>query len=56
MKRFLLLTIAFIVFYVTRPLSAEGQTFPNFALGGDSFTPSGSVVRTVNNQKVIASY
>ena len=38
------------------PAILTRQTFPNFALGGDSFTPSGSVVRTVNNQKAIASY
>ena len=28
----------------------------NYALGGDSFSPSNSVVRTVSDQKVIASY
>ena len=36
--------------------SAEGQTFFDFALGGDTFSPSNAVVRTVNDQKVIASY
>ena len=35
---------------------AEGQVLFNYALGGDSFSPSGSVVRTVSDQKVIASY
>ncbi len=56
MKRFLLLTVAFTVLYVTQTPSAEGQTLFNYALGGDSFTPSNAVVRTVNDQKVIASY
>ena len=36
--------------------SAEGQILFNYALGGISFTPSNAVVRTVNDQKVIASY
>ena len=36
--------------------SAEGQTFFDFALGGDTFSPSNAVVRSVNDQKVIASY
>ena len=35
---------------------AEGQILFNYALGGDSFSPSNSVVRTVSDQKVIASY
>ena len=39
-----------------QPPSAEGQILFNYALGGISFTPSNAVVRTVNDQKVIASY
>ena len=34
----------------------EGQILFNYALGGASFSPSGSVVRTVDDQRVIASY
>ena len=56
MKNFLLLTVAFTVLYVTQTPSAEGQILFNYALGGGSFTPSNAVVRTVNDQNVIASY
>ena len=56
MKKFLLLTVAFTVLYVTQTPSAEGQILFNYALGGGSFTPSNAVVRTVNDQNVIASY
>ena len=56
MKKFLFLSIAFTVFYVMHAPLVEGQILFNYALGGDSFSPSGSVVRTVRDQKVIASY
>ena len=56
MKKLLLIIIAFTIFYITQIPSAEGQTFYDYALGGDTFTPSGSVVRWVKDQKAIASY
>ena len=56
MKKILLLSVAFTAFYVMQTFSAEGQILFNYALGGISFTPSNAVVRTVNDQKVIASY
>ena len=56
MKKSLLLIVAFTTLYVMQPPSAEGQILFNYALGGGSFTPSNAVVRTVNDQKVIASY
>ena len=56
MKKSLLLIVAFTALYVMQLPSAEGQILFNYALGGGSFTPSNAVVRTVNDQKVIASY
>ena len=57
MKKILLLSVAFTVFYVMQTPLAEGQILYNYALGGDvSDFPSRSVVRTVSDQKVIASY
>ena len=57
MKKILLLSVAFTVFYVLQTSLAEGQILYNYALGGDvSDFPSRSVVRTVSDQKVIASY
>ena len=44
------------MFYIMQTSSAEGQTFFDFALGGDTFSPSNAVVRSVSDQKVIASY
>ena len=57
MKKFLLLSVAFIALYLTQVPIAAGQILFNYALGGDvSDFPSPSVVRTVSDQKVIASY
>ena len=56
MKRILLLTVAFTAFYVTQIPSAEGQTFYDYALGEVSNTSATSVVRRVDDQRVIASY
>ena len=57
MKKFLFLSVAFIALYLTQVPIAAGQILFNYALGGDvSDFPSRSVVRTVDDQRVIASY
>ena len=56
MKKPLLIIIAFTIFYVTQIPSAEGQTFYDYALGEVSNTSATSVVRRVDDQRVIASY
>ena len=56
MKRILLLTVAFTAFYVTQSPFAVGQTFFDYALREVGNTSATSVVRQVDDQRVIASY